>query len=60
MRWDAVPKSNPSHGAKRKISEYAWLPTLVENKYVWLEEYWSWQEFWATGQEWVEIQRYLK
>ena len=60
MRWDATPKSNPSHGTKRKITEFALWPTLVENKYVWLEEYWAYQEYWAPGEEWVETQRYLK
>ena len=60
MRWPAVNKNNPSHGTKRKITKFALFPTLVEDKYVWFENYWAWEEFWAVGEEWVETQRYLK
>lgn len=59
MRWPAT-NTDHHHGEKRKITEFAWCPTLVEDKYVWMESYWSYQEYWSVGDEWVEIQRYLK
>jgi hypothetical protein len=59
MRWDAIDKNAPKHSEKRKISVFAWIPTLVEDKWVWLESYWSYQEY-HFGFGWDEYTRYLK
>jgi hypothetical protein len=58
MRWNAVDPKEPREGEKRKTLKYAWLPTLVENKYVWLESYWYW-EIYSPICGWEECARYL-
>jgi hypothetical protein len=60
MRWDAIDKLSPRHGEKRKITKFAWIPLVVEDKWVWLESYWSWEEYSTIFDEWTEKQRYLK
>lgn len=58
MRWNAT--IYPNNGDKRKVTEFAFFPTLVEDKYVWLESYWSIQEYSAIHAGWNEVARYLK
>ncbi len=60
MRWDVIDINTPRHGEKRKITKFAWIPLIVENKYVWLENYWSWEEYNVHFSEWIEKVRYLK
>lgn len=45
MRWDAIDKNVPNLGDRRKVAKFAFVPTLVEDKYVWLEFYWILQEY---------------
>ena len=67
MRIRIKPKENPSEGAKRRISKFAWWPIRVEDSIIWLEWYHSWEIFGhfakfgkKTQYGWKEIDRGLK
>ena len=60
MRWDAISKTGPVNGEKRKVSEFAWLPLVVEDQWVWLESYWSQEIYIQMHDEWWPEKRYLK
>lgn len=55
MKWNAPAK--PKIGDERIVDVFAWLPTRVGDKYVWLEHYQSIQRWERQfhGPEWVEV-----
>lgn len=57
MKW-RIASSDHKVGEKRKVLEFAWLPTQVEGFMVWLEHYWVVEEYTFMG-EWEEVTRWL-
>lgn len=80
MRWKKklrkvkVPASEPKYGDKKVVLRFALLPTRIDNKYVWMESYYSNYQYasvqrpYSPGDydrkyyrdEWVHIDREFK
>ena len=56
MKWK-IGGHESDIGAKRKTKRYAWWPTAVEGYWVFLEEYWSVEEYTIHG--WQEYTKWL-
>lgn len=57
MRWK-TKSGTFQQDEKRKLRKFALIPTLVEDHWVWLEEYYVVERF-SYG-DWVEMTRWLK
>jgi hypothetical protein len=55
MKWKAEP--TPRAWETRIVEVYAWLPTKVEDHYIWLEYYEQSQFFGRDYQVWIDYNR---